>query len=435
MQIFPRPVFSEQSLSASSPAQKNQVPIRTAINWNLPIAETTTSTFGVCDYDIAGVEGKRDLEVFERFRKTGIRLLRIRGTGLMDRWVDPSTLTWDEQTVSDALSNTDHFTIILNLPIWPSWMKQDGNRLLCASEYTNYARLCASLVELINIKLKRSIHFWELMYELDERYRKAGREQDLWRLYNTVAAAMKQKDPQIKVGGPAIASGDPVHLASFLSACKSTVDFVSWHDYTRTACTASTEALMEATNRYRYRVKAIQALVKTCMPGRKVPLILSEFNLEFMPRSANNRGSRMDLVWLASVCKHLAEAGIEKAAISHFKDNHMGLFYTSGGLRPIATLLTWLQKYLVGKVCQSTVDHPMVEVLAIQGRQKVVLLINKSEEDVSIYLEDAQSIAGRDAVVVNCLPDGSEQRSGIHQSRVYKQPIALAALSLKLILL
>jgi hypothetical protein len=64
-----------------------------------------------------------------------------------------------------------------------------------------------------------------------------------------------------------------------------------------------------------------------------------------------------------------------------------------------------------------------------------VLLINKSEENVSIYLEDAQSVAGRDAVVINCLPDGSEQRSGIPQSHVYKRPVSVDALSLKLILL
>ncbi|MBC7880153.1 MAG: hypothetical protein H7Y37_02365 [Anaerolineae bacterium] len=89
----------------------------------------------------------------------------------------------------------------------------------------------------------------------------------------------------------------------------------------------------------------------------------------------------------------------------------------------------------MGKVCQSTVDHPIVEVFAVHGRQKVVLLINRSDENASIYLEDAQSIAGRDAVVINCLPDGSEQRSGIPQSQVYKRPIPLNPLSLKLILL
>lgn len=434
-----RSAFRLQEPSAQPTARNRDTATRVQINWNRTLAETTAFTFGVNDYGLLGVERDQNPLVLERIKKLGLRLVRLRCPGLVDRWINPLTSTWDEATVHEALDRVHGYRVVLNLPCWPSWMKQDAQRLLCPSEYVEYARLCASLVELVNHRLRRRIVLWELMYELDDRYVKAGKEQELWRLYNFVAVAMKQQDPTIKVGGPGLSEYNPQLLASFMQACRSHIDFVSWHDYTRCPIGEATTQILESTNRYRYRLKAVQELVSAYLPGRRPLLLVGECNLDFQPHSLLGRAdSAVSAVWLASTLKHLAETGIDMVAFSHLQDNHLGLLHTSGRPKRTATVLGWMHHYLSGKVCWNRVLHPAIEALSVRNlhNQRALLLINKSSEAVDVTLEGRETSIASNTIVFELGQGDTEARPGfINRSRLPLDAIQLAPYALKLLLL
>jgi xylan 1,4-beta-xylosidase len=424
--------------SRSSPQPATVAPVASTISalvhWEASIAETTPFTFGVSGHEVVGAEGRSDPTLSEHFRRLGIRLVRLRCPGLTDRWANPLTSDWDETTVRESLSRADSFQVVLNLPLWPSWMRQDGDRLLHVGEHAAYARLCARLVEMVNRRHRRRIVYWELMHELEERYRRANRLTELWQLYNTLAVAMKRADPSIRIGGPAFAAGDPQLLETFLLHCRAHIDFVSWHDYLRCPLGEPGERLLAQAIEVRERLQAVKALVKTHLGERSVPLLIGECNIDRQPRCPAGRASeRIDAVWLASVFKHLAEAGTDMVAFSHLKGDHLGLYTAAGRPRPVATVLGWFARHLVGRVCRSTVTHFAVESLAVRNRegQRAVLLINKSEEPVAVRLND---LTGREPVILDLAADGSEVRGVLPRAIFERMPLPLAPLSLKLVL-
>jgi hypothetical protein len=78
-----------------------------------------------------------------------------------------------------------------------------------------------------------AIRYWEIWNEPDIREFWSGTPEEYFRLYDTVARALKSIDAELKVGGPALA-GDRVFLEEFLQFCRanrSLLDFVSWHIY------------------------------------------------------------------------------------------------------------------------------------------------------------------------------------------------------------
>lgn len=92
---------------------------------------------------------------------------------------------------------------------------------------------------------RHQIRYWEIWNEPENRPSMwSGSDDDYFRLYVTAARAIKQKYPDLKVGGPAVgASGDIVDgnyrptefMRSFLKACRTAdapLDFFSWHTYT-----------------------------------------------------------------------------------------------------------------------------------------------------------------------------------------------------------
>ena len=109
-----------------------------------------------------------------------------------------------------------------------------------------YATFCAELVNIINQKQQRQVIYWEPINELENRYEKAGKLDQLWQIYNQTAEAMKAQDPTIKVGGPALTRDNEKVLAEFLQSCGSNVDFISWHRYGTGNPEISTDELMDS---------------------------------------------------------------------------------------------------------------------------------------------------------------------------------------------
>ena len=388
-------VEKNPGLSTSASFDKEAIAAKVSVDWARKQAQTTLFTFGSNDYEITNPQAARDRIYQSRLAKLGIGLIRIHYAQLSDRWTDPATQTWDEAKIKagyDA-SYPRKPTIIQNIPGWPKWMTLNQDGLLDSSEYDRYAAFCAELVEILNHRQHRHVGYWEPLNEQDVAYQKAGKLDELWKIYNKVATAMKAKDPSIKVGGPALTWDEPGRLAAFLQACGPNVDFISWHRYGSGDAHESTDTLMSYTPKYATQVHEFREVATQYIPDRKVPLLLGEYNINYSWQSGENRqNTHIGAVWFASVLKHLADAGIDMATSWHLKDGVYGMIDPQNKLRPAATVFAWGIKYLTGSVMYTETDHPFVEAMAVEtadGRRSL-LLINKSAKFASLSVPATQ---------------------------------------------
>ena len=390
-----KPYTADSNPTTSS---ANAIPIDVKVDWEKTTGQTTPFMFGTNGAEIADPEAATDTVFKKRFTDTGIRLIRILGDGrLMSKWTNPSKKSWDSAKLKvayDAFSPNPP-TIIQNIPGWPSWMAQDKDGLLAPSEYDHYAAFCAELIEILNVQQKRKIVYWEPFNELDDRYKKAGKLDELWIIYNKTAKAMKAKDSSIKVGGPALTYDDTGTLVSFLKASAPNVDFVSWHRYATGDVNASDDELMSIASGFGNQVKKFRRITTQYIPSRKVPLLLGEYNINYSWKSGEQRqNSHIGAVWFASVIKSLVDADINMATSWHLKDGIYGMIGLDNELRPAASVFTWANKYLVGAVVEGTSSQPAVEVMAVRQKDqsRSLLLINKGANPAALKIKTTDKL-------------------------------------------
>lgn len=106
-----------------------------------------------------------------------------------------------------------------------------------------WARVCVNIVRHYNEGwangFRHNIQYWEIWNEPDATNFWSGTFEQYADFYATVATALKQHDPKLKVGGPAI-SHDFKFLERFLAICQKRnlpLDFCSWHCYTERPAT------------------------------------------------------------------------------------------------------------------------------------------------------------------------------------------------------
>ena len=424
-------------LSTPVPSSTKSIAAEVRVNWATVVAKSTPFTFGSNDYEITTPKSARDPVYQSRLAKLGIGLIRIHHAQLSDRWTNPATKTWDEAKIKagyDA-SYPQRPTIIQNIPGWPKWMVLDQNSLLAPSEYDHYATFCAELVEILNLRQHRKIVYWEPLNEQDVAYQKAGSLEELWKIYNQVATAMKAKDPLIKVGGPALTWDEPGRLAAFLQACGPNVDFISWHRYGSSDAHESTDKLMSYTPQYATQVQEFRAIAARYIPDRKVPLLLGEYNINYSWQSGEKRqNTHVGAVWFASVLKHLAGAGIDMATSWHLKDGVYGLIDPQNNLRPAATVFAWGIKYLIGKVMHTESDHPFVEAMAVAQANggRSLLLINKSAGLARLNVQ-AQNVTTPDSLSMFRLDANGVKSFTLASATLEQEPLVLTPYSLVLL--
>ncbi|MEC4813041.1 MAG: alpha-L-arabinofuranosidase [Scytonema sp. PMC 1069.18] len=382
--------------TASCAAAKKSALANIQVDWETSHGQTTPFLFGSNDYEITIPERATDRGFHKRLEELNIRLIRVHHAELCDRWTNPITKTWDETKIKTGYSALypKQPTIIQNISGWTKWMGQNKDGLLDVSECDRYAAFCANLVKIITQRQGlQQVVYWEPFNEKDMAYQKAGKLDELWRIYNKAAMAMKAANPQIKVGGPALTWGDTRKLASFLRTCRANVDFISWHGYATGNPSESTELLMSKTPNYANQVREFRKVAKQYIPNRKVPLLLGEYNINYTWNSGETRqNTHIGAVWFASVLKHLADAGVDMATSWHLKDGIYGMIDPQNNLRPAAMVFAWGVRYLTGWLMYAQSDRASVEVMAVKqgdGRRSL-LLINKSHEVTQVRVSSNQ---------------------------------------------
>jgi xylan 1,4-beta-xylosidase len=380
-----------RSLSRSVDSSHRSTTATLQVDWQTVVAPATPFLFGSNDYEITKPEALTDGKYKQILKQLDTRLIRIHHAELSDRWSNATTQTWNEAKLKTAFDAfyPHHPTLIQNIPRWPQWMRQDKQGMLDPSEYDRYANFCADLVRILNIKQQRGIQFWEPLNERDDIYEKAGKLNELWKIYNQAATAMKAVDPTIKIGGPVLIYDASDRLESFLPACKSHVDFISWHRYASGDAKESTDSIMDMTPQYGEQVRRFREITSRLIPNRPIPLLLGEYNINYTWDSGEERqNTHIGAVWFASVLKHLGEAKIDMAASWHLKDGIYGMIDPENNLRPAATVFEWGRQHLIGKIVKTQSNHRFLEGFAVQQDKggRSLLLINKSAQAIQVNL-------------------------------------------------
>lgn len=109
------------------------------------------------------------------------------------------------------------------------------------SDYDKFTKLCLNFIRHVNEDwadgLQLGIKYWEIWDRADDpRHWSKGTIEDYYELYGKVSRAIKDRWPDLKVGGPSAAfcGGDNAFLKGFLSYVKSNdlpCDFVTWNYY------------------------------------------------------------------------------------------------------------------------------------------------------------------------------------------------------------
>lgn len=94
----------------------------------------------------------------------------------------------------------------------------------------NFGRFCAALVRIVNIDGGLGVKYWEIPNEREEAF--GYNPHALADFYNAGAQAMKEVDPSIIIGGPALQYPHRTdEISTFVGATGSHLQFLSFHNY------------------------------------------------------------------------------------------------------------------------------------------------------------------------------------------------------------
>jgi hypothetical protein len=183
------------------------------------------------------------------------------------------------------------------------------------TDYAQWKKLISGMV--LHYKERGSkITYWEVANEPDIG-EKGGcpykfTPDGYVRYYKETVAAIREADPEAKVGGPALADPNSDILPAFLSACqkdKLPLDFVSWHIYN------SDPMKIRAT---------IERKKQQLQPFNQLhpELILNEWN---MALSNKDRDPRFQPAFVAETIWQMIDAGLNYSCYYHIRDYHVRL--------------------------------------------------------------------------------------------------------------
>jgi len=128
--------------------------------------------------------------------------------------------------------------------------------------------------------------------------------------------------------------------------------------------------------------------IKQYAPGRAIPIMLDEYNLDGNWNDSETRQyTNIGAVYFATTIKHDAYAGAYACAIWSAKEGTYGITDMSDNLRTPAYLFQWANHNLIGALVKTTSNSPMVEAMAVrQNGTPAIMVINKASGNATINL-------------------------------------------------
>lgn len=392
--------------------------ITASVNWNAVSKKVPNLQFGLNAYQGFRPQNFNNSAYSSNMAYMNPGFIRFHNSGSLsnstndDGLISTANMTWDADKVKSALTSsvktfgTNQPQRMINIPTWPAWMDAEQDGFLDADQFDNYANLCAALVKIVNKDNRFGVKYWEVTNEKDNQYftqfygnggygglidtTKPDRLTELITIYNKAAVAMKQVDPTIKVGGPAIVRADLQQFyVPFIQGTVSNLDFFTYHCYATGSASTSDPDVYNVTDAISYYTKSIVQTLKSASPNRYIPAILDEYNISWTwttydPRMTNNKGAVFDAL---SIIKAINN-GVWANLAWNEKDDIYGKTSNQDELRPSAYVFNLLNKFLVGNsVTTTTSDNNVVVTFAVSNSTagyKSYLIVNRGDSSKQI---------------------------------------------------
>ena len=354
-----------------------------SVDWNQSAGALPVALWGINENEISKPADAANAQYQSELGALKAPLIRIHNADLVNRWTSAQTRDWDVAKIKAGFAASKGYgdaALMININKWPSWMS--GGETLEPEKVADFAALTGRLVKVLRDEVKRPVAYWELTNELEGAYERAGKLDELWKLYSALGAAVKKADPNAKIGGLAFTWGNSKWIQSFL-ATKPDVDFISWHNYGTGDLYESNQKIFE--NAQTVFPDIAKSVLKTIgESGQKVPqTFLTEYNVKYTWEPYERRHQNaVGAVFLASVVHHVAQTGISGATLWQERGNAYGsLINADDKIFPAYQLYQWGPKYLSGTMARATAgDDKLLEILPVTGKNgKAVLLLNKTD--------------------------------------------------------
>lgn len=385
--------------------QQERGSVDIVIDWNKPTVVSTNRQFSINIFSGEDPEVAND----ERYQKNlaymapgFLRYHRMSGltSGRMDHpqnWIDESMRFWLKDKIARSLDGFSHPAdqVMITIGKWPPRMDADGDGMLDKDQYEAFAQLCADLVHLLNVEQKRGIKYFEITNERDIVYwrgqvrrREPTHVDELAKIYNLCAEAMKKVDPTIMTGGPAACSPDmPRQLRRFMELTKDNLDFFSYHMYASGNPKESDASIYDKTERLGLSVERMRNLAHEVTGRDDIEIHLNEWNICYTgrvkdPRMTNNKGAVFDALCFIQ----FANNGLDVGNAWNEMCSVYGKMSRRFELRPAAHIFHYFNTWLVGQAVEATSsDTKRVVPFAVEqdGRRSFVLVNRSNAENLA----------------------------------------------------
>ncbi len=394
-----------------APEDRTPVAAKATIDWSEKLYPISRDIFSVAIFAGFDPEVAADPAYAKGLAYMQLPLVRYHNSNMIDDstdkgvgWVDYKNKRWDAEKIVKALTawNPPGVRKVITIPNWPSWMDADGDKFLDADQYEAFAAFCAELVRIINVENDFAIPFFEITNERDGLYwvnREKNGEPDkldeLVKIYNLCAKAMKAVDPSIKTGGPAATRPDYIdHLRRFAKATLGNLDFLSAHGYASGKTTDSDASIYSKTRNLGQHMGDLRVMLDELSPERRVPIHLNEYNISWTwetrePRMIDHKGAVFDALCFVEFARHR----LEVSNAWNERDGIYGKMSKEYELRPGAHVFHYVNDWMMGDAVKVDASEPgkVVVFASRDGDGRGILVVNRTDVENTLTLDIPES--------------------------------------------
>ena len=262
-------------------------------------------------------EGSMDM--VPRMTELGTKYVRLWGSGAFaGTYPAEGVYNWEHlDRVMDGITSlgAKPFVTITTVPEW-LWRRGASDEIIQAAgvparrvgdigpprDLKKWANLVRDTVAHLNTHKGVGVEYLEVWNEPTARVFWNGTLEEYLELYEATAAAAKQADPSIKVGGPATAGLEPEWIRKLMRHCKERdvpLDFISWHCFSRDPA------------RYSKQVRYVRGLAAEL--DLRPELCITQWNYAWGVREMQRLSSPFAASYALASIKAMEDAGLDLA--------------------------------------------------------------------------------------------------------------------------
>ncbi|MDX2019615.1 MAG: hypothetical protein SF187_05190 [Deltaproteobacteria bacterium] len=407
-----------------------------SVDWNKPTgAESTSAQYGLNLFKVYNPSVSQQNPAYKReLARMAPGMLRIHSWNMMgdsasgDGWIRDgvkASYAWDETKIVAALKDVTPVgsLAMMNIPAWPSFLGS-SDKPLDPSKLDAFADFCAQLVQIVNVKAKYGIKYWEVTNERDGVY--SGKGADLAAVVLAAAKAMRKVDPTIKVGGPAFTQPWHQTVGDFLTASVAQLDFISYHTYSTGDGKAPLQGLFDSAAGLGGIAKYMRGEIAK-RTTRKLEVFHNEYNISWAPPDARMNGVE-GAVFDALALMSFAGSEVAGSAAWNEADGWYGKLDGELNPRPASYVFELFNRLAVGKVVKaSSDDDKTVSAMAVsRGDAKALFLVNRTTAAV---MADVTGFDDRQTSAMQVTKDGRAAVTVARTGAVNLPPLSLTVLT------